>query len=60
MVKLNTTWGGEIEVLGNDKDEKVKRVHLLPGINEAPPQVFKQVTTQPGMTHDERKWALIT
>ena len=58
MVKLDTIWG-EFEALGNAKAEETKRAALIIGIKEALPQVFIQLTTQPSMTYDELKRAVI-
>ena len=58
IVKLDTIWG-EFEALGNAKADETKRAALLLGIKEALPQVFIQLTTQPGMTYDELKRAVV-
>ena len=58
MVKLDTVWG-EFGALGNAKTEETKGAALLLGIKEALPQVFIQLTTQPGMTYDELKRAVV-
>ena len=58
MVKLDTIWGA-FEAFGNAKAEEAKRVALPLGIKEALPQVFIQLTTQPGITYDELKRAVV-
>ena len=59
MVKLDTIHAGEYEALGNAKAEEIKRAALLLGTKEALPQVFIQLKTQPGMTYDELKRAIV-
>lgn len=56
VAKLDTSWG-EFEVVPNVKAEETKRAALLLGNKEAIPQVFIQLTTQPGMMCEELKRA---
>ena len=45
-MKLDTIWD-EVEALGKTKADETKRAALLLRIEEALPQVFIQLTTQP-------------
>ena len=58
MMKLDTIWD-EVEALGKTKADETKRAALLLRIEEALPQVFIQLTTQPGMAYDELERAVV-
>ena len=56
-MKLDRIWA-EFEELGDAKAEATRRASLSLGIKESLPQIFVQLTTQPGMTYEELKSAI--